>query len=53
MQARKFVPQDLPLVELFGYTLGGLYLARYEDSPAGKFDEVRVDKLSLLVMKSE
>ena len=22
------------------YTLGGLYLARYDDSPAGKFDEV-------------
>lgn len=23
------------------YTLGGLYLARYDDSPAGAFDEVR------------
>ena len=24
----------------FGYTLGGVYLARYEDSPAGTFDEM-------------
>lgn len=23
------------------YTLGGVYLARYDDSPAGSFDEVR------------
>jgi hypothetical protein len=37
---RKHVPADLKLVELFGYTLGGIYLARYEDSPAGTFDEM-------------
>ena len=39
-EARKHVPKDLKLVELFGYTLGGVYLARYEDSPAGTFDEM-------------
>ena len=39
-EARKHVPADLKLVELFGYTLGGVYLARYEDSPAGTFDEM-------------
>ena len=59
-EARRFVPKELPLVELFGcvaaspckrrsgtrsddaarsYTLGGLYLARYDSSPAGAFDE--------------
>ena len=38
--ARKHVPADLKLVELFGYTLGGVYLARYDDSPAGVFDEM-------------
>lgn len=37
--AREFVPKELPLVAAFGYTLGGLYLARYEESPAGAFDE--------------
>ena len=61
-QARRFVPPQLPLVQLCGcaappdcsaasrhahsrrgwlrYTLGGLYLARYDDSPVGAFDEV-------------
>jgi hypothetical protein len=39
-EARKHIPADLKLVELFGYTLGGVYLARYEDSPAGTFDEM-------------
>ena len=39
--ARAFVPRDLRLVEAFGYTLGGMFLARYHDSPAGAFDEVR------------
>jgi hypothetical protein len=38
--ARAFVPKDLRLVEAFGYTLGGMFLARYHDSPAGQFDEV-------------
>ena len=38
--ARKHVPDDLKLVEAFGYTLGGVYLARYDDSPAGTFDEL-------------
>uniref|UniRef100_A0A0E0M9B9 Protein NEOXANTHIN-DEFICIENT 1 n=1 Tax=Oryza punctata TaxID=4537 RepID=A0A0E0M9B9_ORYPU len=38
--ARAFVPKELRLVEAFGYTLGGMFLARYDDSPAGKFDEV-------------
>lgn len=39
--ARAFVPPELRLVEAFGYTLGGMFLARYHDSPAGEFDEVR------------
>ncbi|KAF2914248.1 hypothetical protein DAI22_10g147900 [Oryza sativa Japonica Group] len=40
--ARAFVPRELRLVEAFGYTLGGMFLARYDDSPAGKFDELVV-----------
>ncbi|CAL4917397.1 unnamed protein product [Urochloa decumbens] len=40
--ARAFVPRDLRLVEAFGYTLGGMFLARYHDSPAGAFDELVV-----------
>lgn len=40
--ARAHVPTDLPLVDFFGYTLGGLYTARYDDSPCGKLDEVVV-----------
>ncbi|NP_001137126.1 uncharacterized LOC100217307 [Zea mays] len=40
--ARAFVPRDLRLVEAFGYTLGGMFLARYHDSPAGEFDELVV-----------
>ncbi|KAI3424439.1 hypothetical protein D9Q98_009991 [Chlorella vulgaris] len=38
-EARKYVPPELPLVNLFGWTLGGFYLARYSSSPAGAFDE--------------
>ncbi|KAJ4784274.1 Protein NEOXANTHIN-DEFICIENT 1 [Rhynchospora pubera] len=40
--ARAFIPKELKLVEAFGYTLGGFFLAQYEDSPAGKFDELVV-----------
>jgi len=40
--ARKYVPEKLKLVEAFGYTLGGFYLARYDDSPVGSFDELVV-----------
>jgi hypothetical protein len=29
------------------WTLGGLYLARYDDSPVGPFDEVRSPNCSL------
>ncbi|KAG2483808.1 hypothetical protein HYH03_017331 [Edaphochlamys debaryana] len=39
-EARKYIPDNFKLVELFGYTLGGFYLARYDDSPAGTFDEL-------------
>jgi|APGre2960657404_1045060.scaffolds.fasta_scaffold48048_1 hypothetical protein len=39
-EARKFVPPGFSLVELFGHTLGGFYLARYDDSPVGAFDEL-------------
>ncbi|XP_078444088.1 protein NEOXANTHIN-DEFICIENT 1 isoform X2 [Wolffia australiana] len=38
--ARKLIPRELKLVEAFGYTLGGLFLARYDASPAGAFDEL-------------
>ena len=31
-------PEDTPNCR---YTLGGFYLARYSDSPVGKFDEVK------------
>ncbi|KAL0357700.1 UNVERIFIED_CONTAM: protein NEOXANTHIN-DEFICIENT 1, partial [Sesamum calycinum] len=37
--ARAFIPKEFKLVEAFGYTLGGFFLANYEDSPAGNFDE--------------
>ncbi|GAA0158436.1 hypothetical protein Leryth_017234 [Lithospermum erythrorhizon] len=40
--ARAFIPKEFKLVEAFGYTLGGLFLANYEDSPAGTFDELVV-----------
>ncbi|OAY70511.1 hypothetical protein ACMD2_05399 [Ananas comosus] len=40
--ARAFIPKELKLVEAFGYTLGGLFLAHYDESPAGKFDELVV-----------
>lgn len=33
LQARKYVPAELPLVSLFGWTLGGFYLARYSCEP--------------------
>ncbi|KAK8605696.1 hypothetical protein V6N13_102470 [Hibiscus sabdariffa] len=38
--ARAFIPKELRLVEAFGYTLGGFFLANYDHSPAGVFDEV-------------
>ncbi|XP_054806552.1 protein NEOXANTHIN-DEFICIENT 1 isoform X3 [Prosopis cineraria] len=38
-KARACIPKEFRLVELFGYTLGGFFLANYEDSPAGVFDE--------------
>ena len=41
-EARKHIPENLKLVSLFGWTLGGVYLARYRDSPAGQFDELVV-----------
>ncbi|XP_042048706.1 protein NEOXANTHIN-DEFICIENT 1-like isoform X1 [Salvia splendens] len=40
--ARAFIPKELRLVEAFGYTLGGFFLANYEESPAGIFDELVV-----------
>ncbi|KAF7839104.1 protein NEOXANTHIN-DEFICIENT 1 isoform X2 [Senna tora] len=40
--ARACIPKEFRLVEVFGYTLGGFYLANYEDSPAGVFDELVV-----------
>uniref|UniRef100_A0A2C9VH15 Protein NEOXANTHIN-DEFICIENT 1 n=1 Tax=Manihot esculenta TaxID=3983 RepID=A0A2C9VH15_MANES len=40
--ARAFIPKEFKLVEAFGYTLGGFFLANYEESPAGAFDELVV-----------
>lgn len=40
--ARAFIPREFRLVEAFGYTLGGFFLASYDDSPAGIFDELVV-----------
>ncbi|KAF8096547.1 hypothetical protein N665_0306s0004 [Sinapis alba] len=40
--ARAFIPKELRLVEAFGYTLGGFFLASYDDSPVGVFDELVV-----------
>ncbi|KAG9446225.1 hypothetical protein H6P81_012353 [Aristolochia fimbriata] len=40
--ARAFIPKELKLVEAFGYTLGGFFLAHYDESPAGMFDELVV-----------
>ncbi|XP_062110706.1 protein NEOXANTHIN-DEFICIENT 1 [Humulus lupulus] len=40
--ARACIPKEFRLVEAFGYTLGGFFLANYEDSPAGAFDELVV-----------
>ncbi|KAF6169621.1 hypothetical protein GIB67_004013 [Kingdonia uniflora] len=40
--ARAFIPKEFKLVEAFGYTLGGFFLAHYDDSPAGMFDELVV-----------
>ncbi|XP_020529023.1 protein NEOXANTHIN-DEFICIENT 1 isoform X3 [Amborella trichopoda] len=40
--ARAFIPKEFRLVEAFGYNLGGLFLAHYDDSPAGVFDELVV-----------
>ncbi|KAK8519159.1 hypothetical protein V6N13_017600 [Hibiscus sabdariffa] len=40
--ARAFIPKELRLVEAFGYTLGGFFLANYDHSPAGVFDELVV-----------
>ncbi|XP_059634012.1 protein NEOXANTHIN-DEFICIENT 1 isoform X3 [Cornus florida] len=37
--ARAFIPKEFRLVEAFGYTLGGFFLASYDDSPAGSFEE--------------
>ncbi|GAU38688.1 hypothetical protein TSUD_54360 [Trifolium subterraneum] len=38
-KARTCIPKEFKLVEAFGYTLGGFFLANYEDSPVGAFDE--------------
>ncbi|KAK9108596.1 hypothetical protein Syun_024607 [Stephania yunnanensis] len=40
--ARTFIPKEFRLVEAFGYTLGGFFLAHYDDSPAGIFHELVV-----------
>lgn len=40
--ARSFIPKEFKLVEAFGYTLGGFFLAHYDDTPVAKFDELVV-----------
>ncbi|PWA51876.1 hypothetical protein CTI12_AA459870 [Artemisia annua] len=37
--ARAIIPKEFKLVEAFGYTLGGFFLANYSESPFGTFDE--------------
>ncbi|XP_070667146.1 protein NEOXANTHIN-DEFICIENT 1-like isoform X4 [Malus domestica] len=39
---RACIPKEFRLVEAFGYTLGGFFLAKYDDSPVGIFDELVV-----------
>ncbi|KAK6930749.1 hypothetical protein RJ641_002542 [Dillenia turbinata] len=39
---RALIPREFKLVEAFGYTLGGFFLASYDDSPVGTFDELVV-----------
>ncbi|CAN6726834.1 unnamed protein product [Malus baccata var. baccata] len=39
---RACIPKEFRLVEAFGYTLGGFFLANYDDSPVGIFDELVV-----------
>ncbi|CAL5219720.1 g1613 [Coccomyxa viridis] len=39
-EAKKYIPDSFKIVSLFGYTIGGFYLARYSDSPVGSFDEL-------------
>lgn len=41
-EARKHIPDDFKIVSLFGWTMGGVYLVRYTDSPVGAFDELVV-----------
>lgn len=38
--AKTFIPSELQIVQAFGFTLGGFYLAQYDSSPAGTFDEL-------------
>ncbi|CAM8918718.1 hypothetical protein QQ045_026924 [Rhodiola kirilowii] len=40
--ARSYIPKEFRLVEAFGYTLGGFFLANYDESPVGVFDELVV-----------
>ncbi|KNA23743.1 hypothetical protein SOVF_021660 isoform C [Spinacia oleracea] len=40
--ARSLIPKEFTLVEAFGYTLGGFFLANYDHTPAGVFDELVV-----------
>ncbi|XP_057949114.1 protein NEOXANTHIN-DEFICIENT 1 isoform X2 [Malania oleifera] len=40
--ARALIPKEFRLVEAFGYTLGGFFLASYDHSPTGMFDELVV-----------
>ncbi|QHO01699.1 uncharacterized protein DS421_13g417420 [Arachis hypogaea] len=38
-KARRYIPREFRLAEAFGNILGGFFLASYEDSPTGVFDE--------------
>lgn len=40
--AKAIIPKEFRLVEAFGYTLGGFFLANYNESPFGTFDELVV-----------
>lgn len=40
--ARKNIPEPVPIVSLFGWTLGGVFIARWNSSPIGPYQEVAV-----------
>ena len=48
-QARAVTPPDMPIISLFGFTLGGVFVVEWTASPVGPYREVAV--LSSLVLR--